>query len=70
MSHPAAAGADVSENGIIQEALTNSLQHAGPGTRAIVADDYGDREVSLSVADNGPGSKEGFGNRGDSIGRE
>jgi signal transduction histidine kinase len=67
---PLPPGADVSAYRIIQEALTNTLQHAGPGTRAIVSVDYGDREVSISVVDNGPGSRADFSaERGESIGQ-
>jgi len=38
---------------IVQEALTNSLKHAGPGSSAVVrVERIGDR-VELSVVDNG-----------------
>ncbi|MGW4421247.1 sensor histidine kinase [Streptosporangium sp. NPDC004631] len=51
---------------IVQEALTNSLKHGGPGTRATVEVEYGAREVCLRVTDDGrggaaPGSSGGHG---------
>jgi signal transduction histidine kinase len=45
-------GLDLSAYRIIQEALTNSLKHAGP-TRATVALIYGDGVLELEVADDG-----------------
>lgn len=47
-------GLDLSAYRIIQEALTNSLKHAGPA-RATVALIYGDGVLELEVADNGRG---------------
>jgi len=47
-------GLDLSAYRIIQEALTNSLKHAGPA-RATVALIYGDGVLELEVADNGHG---------------
>ena len=46
------AGVDVSVYRIIQEALTNSLKHAGK-TRADVLVTYGDEAVELEVVDSG-----------------
>jgi signal transduction histidine kinase len=37
---------------IVQEALTNTLKHAGP-VRARVAVRYGDRELGLEISDDG-----------------
>ncbi|MFC4589299.1 sensor histidine kinase [Sphaerisporangium corydalis] len=41
---------------IVQEALTNTLKHGGPGTRARVRMEYGPREISLRVTDDGRGA--------------
>ncbi|MFJ8019433.1 sensor histidine kinase [Streptomyces sp. NPDC096311] len=39
---------------IVQEALTNSLKHAGPGTSINVAVEFGDDQVRVTVTDTGP----------------
>jgi signal transduction histidine kinase len=49
-----APGVDVSAFRIVQEALTNSLKHAGPA-RATVTVRYGDRSLEIEVADDGAG---------------
>lgn len=41
---------------LIQEALTNSLKHAGPGATAAIALRYGDEVVELDVSDTGRGA--------------
>ncbi|MEU9831169.1 histidine kinase [Streptosporangium sp. NPDC048047] len=41
---------------IVQEALTNTLKHGGPGTRATVEMEYGARELLLRVTDDGRGA--------------
>lgn len=41
---------------IVQEALTNSLRHAGPGARASVAISRSDHEVYIDVTDDGRGA--------------
>jgi signal transduction histidine kinase len=41
---------------IIQEALTNTLKHGGPGSRATVEMEYGVRELLLRVTDDGRGA--------------
>ncbi len=41
---------------IVQEALTNALKHGGPGVRALVEIEYGEREVSVRVTDDGRGA--------------
>ncbi|MCW2883025.1 MAG: two-component sensor histidine kinase [Sphaerisporangium sp.] len=41
---------------IVQEALTNTLKHGGPGARARVEMEYGPREVLLRVTDDGRGA--------------
>jgi signal transduction histidine kinase len=46
------AGIDVSVFRIIQEALTNSLKHAGP-TRADVLITYGEDDVEVEIVDGG-----------------
>jgi signal transduction histidine kinase len=38
---------------IVQEALTNTLKHAGPGTRASVTLTYADGELEIDVRDEG-----------------
>ena len=37
----------------MQEALTNTLKHAGPGSEAYVELRYGPRSVEIEVTDNG-----------------
>jgi signal transduction histidine kinase len=59
---PLPAGVDLSAYRIVQEALTNSLKHAGPA-RAKVRICY-DREVlEIQVTDSGNGSESAFGRR-------
>ncbi|MDP9860849.1 MULTISPECIES: sensor histidine kinase [Streptosporangium] len=41
---------------IVQEALTNTLKHGGPDTRATVEMEYGLRELLLRVTDDGRGA--------------
>ncbi|MGW0590273.1 sensor histidine kinase [Streptosporangium sp. NPDC002607] len=41
---------------IVQEALTNTLKHGGPGSRAVVEMEYGVRELLLRVTDDGRGA--------------
>ncbi|GAA4218573.1 signal transduction histidine kinase [Streptosporangium album] len=41
---------------IVQEALTNTLKHGGPGARAVVEMEYGVRELLLRVTDDGRGA--------------
>jgi signal transduction histidine kinase len=57
---PLPAGVDISAYRIVQEALTNALRHAGP-VRARVLVRYGEDDVEVEVADDGPGPKEGTG---------
>jgi signal transduction histidine kinase len=52
---PLAPGVDISAYRIVQEALTNTLKHAGPA-RAIVVVRYLRRELQLEIADDGRGS--------------
>jgi signal transduction histidine kinase len=53
-------GLDVSAYRIVQEALTNTLKHAGPA-RAQVIVRYGPRELELEVRDDGAGEGPGGG---------
>jgi signal transduction histidine kinase len=48
------SGVDMSVYRIVQEALTNSLKHAGPA-RARVVLRYGDHDLRLEVVDDGRG---------------
>jgi signal transduction histidine kinase len=49
------AAVDLSAYRIIQEALTNTIKHAGGGAAAKVAVTYGQTHVRLEVSDNGCG---------------
>jgi signal transduction histidine kinase len=48
------AGVDLSAYRIVQEALTNTLKHAGAGARASVRLDFRPDELEIEVLDNGP----------------
>ncbi|MFI7466688.1 sensor histidine kinase [Nonomuraea sp. NPDC049646] len=50
---PLSAGLDLSAYRIVQEALTNTLKHAGP-TRAAVSVSYLPAELRLEITDRGP----------------
>jgi signal transduction histidine kinase len=52
---PLPAGVDVSSYRIIQEALTNTMKHAGPGARAHVVVSYGGDELTIDASDDGAG---------------
>ncbi|MEU7062708.1 sensor histidine kinase [Streptomyces sp. NPDC046161] len=54
---PLPADIDLSAYRIVQEALTNVVRHAGTG-RCRVAIDYGDRELSVEIVDDGRGATE------------
>jgi signal transduction histidine kinase len=41
---------------VVQEALTNTLKHGGPGARSDVSIDYGRHEVVIRVTDDGRGA--------------
>jgi signal transduction histidine kinase len=49
---PLPAGVDLSAYRIVQEALTNTLKHAGP-VRARVAVRYGGEQLELEISDDG-----------------
>jgi signal transduction histidine kinase len=51
---PLPQGVDLSAYRIVQEALTNAIKHAGP-VRTQVTVRYGERQLELEVADDGPG---------------
>ena len=55
---PLPPGVDLSAYRIVQEALTNSVKHAGPA-RASVLLRYGERELELEVTDDGCGPRAG-----------
>ncbi|MCD0450113.1 sensor histidine kinase [Actinocorallia sp. API 0066] len=48
-------GVDLAAYRLIQEALTNSLKHAGPHARAWVRVNYGDRNLTVEITDDGRG---------------
>jgi signal transduction histidine kinase len=52
---PLPTGVDVSAFRIVQEALTNTMKHAGPGARARVVVSYGGAELRLDAGDDGAG---------------
>jgi signal transduction histidine kinase len=53
------AGVELSAYRIIQEALTNTLKHAGPSARAAVTVCYGHAGVEVEVVDDGQGPPPG-----------
>jgi signal transduction histidine kinase len=53
-------GLDLSAYRIVQEALTNTLKHAGPA-RAEVVVRYGDHQLELEIVDDGRGGANGSG---------
>jgi signal transduction histidine kinase len=52
-ARPLPAGVDLSAYRIVQEALTNSLKHSGPG-RARILVRYGAHDLRLEIRDGGP----------------
>lgn len=59
--HAVPPGVDLSAYRIIQEALTNTLKHGGPGAQARVEVVYGDDDLQISVVDDGRTSDHGHG---------
>uniref|UniRef100_UPI001FE6B1A2 sensor histidine kinase n=1 Tax=Nonomuraea rhizosphaerae TaxID=2665663 RepID=UPI001FE6B1A2 len=49
------AGVDLAAYRLIQEGLTNSLRHAGPGAKAVVTVRHDPRELDVRVEDDGRG---------------
>jgi signal transduction histidine kinase len=60
---PLPLGVDLSAYRVVQEALTNALKHAGRAT-ATVTLRYGERDVTIEVADDGAGAPEKDGGHG------
>jgi signal transduction histidine kinase len=56
-ARPLPGGLDLVAYRVVQEALTNTLKHAGPA-RAQVIVTYGDADVTISVFDTGQGSED------------
>jgi signal transduction histidine kinase len=54
---PLSAGVQLTVYRLIQEALTNTLKHAGPGASAVVRLAYLPGEVRLNVEDDGAGTR-------------
>jgi signal transduction histidine kinase len=52
------AGIDLSAFRIVQESLTNTVRHAGPGATAGVLVTYREEELEIDVSDNGRGAAE------------
>jgi signal transduction histidine kinase len=61
-------GVDLAAFRLIQEALTNTLKHAGPQARAWVRIHYASRRLTVEVEDDGRGLVVGLGENGDSNG--
>jgi signal transduction histidine kinase len=49
-------GIDLNAYRIIQESVTNTLKHGGPGVRAEIDVDYSDHELAIEVRDDGRGA--------------
>jgi len=65
---PLPPGVDLSAYRIVQEALTNTVKHAGP-SRARVRVRYGERHLELEVTDDGHGPGDSNGRSGGGNGR-
>jgi signal transduction histidine kinase len=57
-------GVDLAAFRLVQEALTNTLKHAGPQARAWVRIAYADRQLRIEVEDDGRGLVAGLGRSG------
>jgi signal transduction histidine kinase len=57
-------GVDLAAFRLVQEALTNTLKHAGPQARAWVRIQYADRQLEIEVEDDGRGLVAGLGRAG------
>jgi signal transduction histidine kinase len=63
-SRSLSAGVDLAAFRLVQEALTNTLKHAGPQARAWVRIQYADRQLKVEVEDDGRGLVAGLGEAG------
>jgi signal transduction histidine kinase len=61
-------GVDVAAFRLIQEALTNTLKHAGPQARAWVRLYYGDDDLTVEIEDDGHGTATFMADNGDNPG--
>jgi signal transduction histidine kinase len=61
------AAVDLSGYRIVQEALTNTLKHAGPGAAAQVRLEFGPDRLRVEVADDGAGLTDGADGRGNGL---
>ncbi|MCP9947833.1 MULTISPECIES: sensor histidine kinase [Actinomadura] len=61
-------GVDVAAFRLIQEALTNTLKHAGPQARAWVRLYYGDDDLTVEIEDDGRGTATFMADNGDNPG--
>jgi len=61
---PIPVGVDVNAFRIIQESLTNTVKHGGPGARSSVVVRYGEQELSITVSDDGRGAAVGLSGNG------
>ncbi|MEN8239237.1 MAG: sensor histidine kinase [Actinomycetota bacterium] len=57
-------GIDVNAYRIIQEALTNTVKHGGPGAKADVIVRYGGNALTVAIDDDGRGAAEGLSHHG------
>ncbi|MGD2059546.1 MAG: sensor histidine kinase [Acidimicrobiia bacterium] len=55
-ARPLADGVELSAYRIVQESLTNTARHGGPGATASVAVNYGDDTLDVTVIDDGRGA--------------
>ncbi len=67
-ARPPSPGVDVAAFRLIQEALTNTLKHAGPQARAWVRLYYGDRDLTVEIEDDGRGTATFMAGNGDNPG--
>lgn len=65
---PLSTGVNLAAYRLIQEALTNSLKHAGPRARAWVRIQYSPRELTVEIEDDGRGVAAALDDNGDSPG--
>jgi signal transduction histidine kinase len=65
---PLSTGVNLAAYRLIQEALTNSLKHAGPQARAWVRIHYSPRELTVEVEDDGRGVAAALADNGDNPG--